>query len=457
MLSLKRGRIAGPSTPITSDVPASGPSDEARLIDALKRLTDRSGLDASGVPGSAVGAALGELERAQRKDLRTERANIAAIAKEASEGAINIGWTTYDVGEVAQATQTIASAIEEMGASIAEVAETSEAAGSSAAQAREAMTACMSDVGNARSAMDSIRDRTHQIDERLQLLQNAIAEIGTMAGTIATISSQTNLLALNATIEAARAGEAGRGFSVVAAEVKSLSGQTARSTEQIRTWLHTLQGEMSQIARAVEESRSAVSTGSSVVDSLGIRVEGAAERIARTSEMNAALAAAITQQSSATAEISSSVQNIAAKAAKTRTEIDSITKRLVKAETLAQTALAETSGLDLYELVRLPADIGVWKRGLATILLGAAPAEPAAAVLRNRAARQAVQALAADPARRHAAEAFLKAEATAHEEAERMVKALGQGNWDVGTPAYQAANAAMKDMATAAARIIEAA
>ena len=457
MLSLKRGRIAGPSTPITSDIPASGPSDEARLIDALKRLTDRSGLDASGVPGSAVGAALGELERAQRKDLRTERANIAAVAKEASEGAINIGWTTYDVGEVAQATQTIASAIEEMGASIAEVAETSEAAGSSAAQAREAMTACMSDVGNARSAMDSIRDRTHQIDERLQLLQNAIAEIGTMAGTIATISSQTNLLALNATIEAARAGEAGRGFSVVAAEVKSLSGQTARSTEQIRTWLHTLQGEMSQIARAVEESRSAVSTGSSVVDSLGIRVEGAAERIARTSEMNAALAAAITQQSSATAEISSSVQNIAAKAAKTRTEIDSITKRLVKAETLAQTALAETSGLDLYELVRLPADIGVWKRGLATILLGAAPAEPAAAVLRNRAARQAVQALAADPARRHAAEAFLKAEATAHEEAERMVKALGQGNWDVGTPAYQAANAAMKDMAVAAARIIEAA
>ncbi|GJE71552.1 methyl-accepting chemotaxis protein [Methylorubrum podarium] len=457
MLSLKRGRIAGPSTPITSDIPASGPTDEARLIDALKRLTDRSGLDASGVPGSAVGAALGELERAQRKDLRTERANIAAIAKEASEGAINIGWTTYDVGEVAQATQTIASAIEEMGASIAEVAETSEAAGSSAAQAREAMTACMSDVGNARSAMDSIRDRTHQIDERLQLLQNAIAEIGTMAGTIATISSQTNLLALNATIEAARAGEAGRGFSVVAAEVKSLSGQTARSTEQIRTWLHTLQGEMSQIARAVEESRSAVSTGSSVVDSLGIRVEGAAERIARTSEMNAALAAAITQQSSATAEISSSVQNIAAKAAKTRTEIDSITKRLVKAETLAQTALAETSGLDLYELVRLPADIGVWKRGLATILLGAAPAETAAAVLRNRAARQAVQALAADPARRHAAEAFLKAEATAHEEAERMVKALGQGNWDVGTPAYQAANAAMKDMAVAAARIIEAA
>lgn len=456
MLSLKLGRNTGSSASAASDLPASQPSDEARLIGALKRLADRAALDASALPDNAVSTALSELERAQRHDLRTERRNIAAIAREASEGAINIGWTTYDVGEVAQATQTIASAIEEMGASIAEVAETSEAAGASAAQAREAMTACMSDVGNARAAMDSIRDRTHQIDERLQLLQNAIAEIGTMAGTIATISSQTNLLALNATIEAARAGEAGRGFSVVAAEVKSLSGQTARSTEQIRTWLHTLQGEMSQIARAVEESRSAVSTGSSVVDSLGTRVEGAAERIARTSEMNAALAAAITQQSSATAEISSSVQNIAAKAAKTRTEIDSITKRLVKAETLAQAALAETGDLDLYELVRLPADLGLWKRGLATILLGAAPADPATAVLRSRAARQAVQVLTGDPARRPAAEAFLRAEAAAHDEAERMVRAIAQNNWDVGTPAYQAASAAMKDMAKAAAQIVEA-
>ncbi|WP_245296381.1 hypothetical protein [Methylorubrum extorquens] len=129
----------------------------------------------------------------------------------------------------------------------------------------------------------------------------------------------------------------------------------------------------------------------------------------------------------------------------------------MKAETLAQTALADSSGLDLYELVRLPADLGLWKRGLATILLGAAPADPAAAILRGRAARQAVEGLTSDPARRNAAEAFLKAEATAHAEAERMVKALAQNNWDVGTPAYQAANAAMKDMITAAARIIEAA
>lgn len=156
MLSLKLGRTAASSASVSSEIPSAGPSDDARLIAAIQRLANRAGFDETAVAGNAVGAALSDLERVRRNDLRAERVNIAAVAREASEGAINIGWTTYDVGEVAQSTQTIASAIEEMGASIAEVAETSEAAGSSAAEARQAMTACMSDVGNARSAMGGI-------------------------------------------------------------------------------------------------------------------------------------------------------------------------------------------------------------------------------------------------------------------------------------------------------------
>ncbi|WP_342149965.1 methyl-accepting chemotaxis protein [Methylorubrum sp. SB2] len=455
MLPLKFRRDAGPSVPSNSESRTEGPSDEARLVAAIERLTKGAGLeDDSSLQGTPVGAALGGLGRAREAGLRAERAKLAAVAKEASESAINIGWTTYDIGEVAQSTQTIASAIEEMVASIAEVSETSDSAGASALAASEAMANCTSDVRNARAAMDAIRDRTHQIDERLKLLQNAIAEIGTMAGTIATISSQTNLLALNATIEAARAGEAGRGFSVVAAEVKSLSGQTARSTEQIRTWLNTLQGEMGQIAKAVEESRAAVATGNTVVENLGGRVEDAAERIAQTSELNAALAAALGQQRGATSEISGSVQSIAEKAAKTRTEIDSITGRLVKAETLAQAGLEDSSGLDHYELVRLPADIGLWKRALATILVGFSPANQAAATLRDRAAKRAAEAARGHGADASAVEAFLTAEAKAHEEAARMVTAISQNNWDVGTPAYKAATAAMKDMIKAAERIV---
>ncbi len=141
---------------------------------------------------------------------------------------------------------------------------------------------------------------------------------------------------MNATIEAARAGEAGKGFAVVAAEVKALSGQTAKSTEQIRAGLMTLQAEMEHIAKAVAESRAAVERGGVVVASLGAQVEDAGSQIARSNEMGQALATALEQQRAATSEISRSVNGIAEKAAKTRTEIDAITKRLLKAEAMAR-------------------------------------------------------------------------------------------------------------------------
>lgn len=319
------------------------------------------------------------------------------------------------------------------------------------------MFACTDDVRHAREAMQEIESRTHQIDERLRTLAAAVAEIGTMASSIASISSQTNLLALNATIEAARAGEAGRGFAVVAAEVKSLSGQTARSTDQIRAGLTTLQAEMQQIAQAVEESRSAVERGGSIVSKLGEQVEEASIEITQTSDLNQALAATLEQQRGATAEVSNSVQGIADKVVKTRTEIDNITKRLVKAENTAQTFLAEDDGnAPTSELTRLAADIGLWKRSLADILLGSKKADPSVGVLRGHAARQAVASLRLQPGVDHAtADRFLAADRRAHDEAARMIAAIGTGNWDVGTPAFKEAGAAMREMLTASRELLD--
>ena len=257
------------------------------------------------------------------------------MAKEASEAAINIGWMTYDVGEVASATQTIAGATEELAASIAEVSQTSDTVVTVAQDALTAMSACIGDGRQAKSAMQEIEARTSLISERVVVLERAIAQIEVMATAIASISAQTNLLALNATIEAARAGEAGRGFSVVAAEVKSLSAQTAKSTGEIRGLLSTLTAEMGAISVAVGESRSAVTSGRAIVEQLETRVEQTNERISQASDLNQAISHMLSQQRSATAEISTSVQNIAGKAAKTHEEIDKITTRLVKAESFA--------------------------------------------------------------------------------------------------------------------------
>ena len=107
-------------------------------------------------------------------------------------------------------------------------------------------------------------ERTSASVERLI---SAIDTVGSVVGTIAEIAAQTNLLALNATIEAARAGEAGRGFSVVAAEVKQLAGQTAKATDEIRGQIEVIQaaarssvGEISAIRAAVFDMRASGTT-----------------------------------------------------------------------------------------------------------------------------------------------------------------------------------------------------
>ena len=430
--------------------------DEQRLVMAMERLIASQDLTISDLPNGPLREAVTRLIRQGRQDRQKNLSVLAAVAKEASEAAINVGWTTHDVGQVADSAQTIASATEEMVASIAQVSHTSEAAGGSSETARTAMLACLGELKQVRQAMQAIDARTTQIDERMGVLHGAVAQIGTMAGTIASISGQTNLLALNATIEAARAGQAGKGFAVVASEVKALSAQTAKSTDEIRTWLGTLQTEMGQIAHAVSESRAAVVSGAATVEKLGACVEEADIGIRQTSDLNRALADMLTQQRQATQEIAQNVQGIAEKASKTRGEIASITERLVKAEITAQMALdAVEDTAPVYQLVRLPVDVGAWKRRLASVLLGQAAPDKKAAFMRAEGTPALAAQLKGTAFEQHPAFArFSSAEQEAQAEAARMVAALSKRDWDTGTPAFNAASEAMTSLLTAAAEII---
>lgn len=443
-------------TPAT--IPTAGETraaDESRRLEAVESLLASQDLQAADLPDGPLKTALVRLKANGERDALHHLGSIAFIARDASEAAINIGWMTYDIGEVATATQTIAGATEEMAASIAEVAQTSDTVVQVAQGALEAMQGCIGDGQQARTAMEEIDGRTSQISDRVVVLERAVAQIEVMANAIAAISSQTNLLALNATIEAARAGEAGRGFSVVAAEVKSLSAQTAKSTGEIRALLGTLTTEMGSISQAVQESRAAVGTGRAIVEQLERRVGDTNDRIGQASDLNLAISQMLGQQRSATSEISTSVQNIAGKAAKTHEEIEQITNRLVRAETFGQTSLEPGANPHpAYVLVRLPADIGVWKRKLARVLVGQAKPERMLSTMSG-----GKHSIAADlrngPLRDHPALArFAEAEATAQAEAERMVNAVAANDWDTGTPAYRTATQAMKTMIETAKEMV---
>jgi methyl-accepting chemotaxis protein len=134
----------------------------------------------------------------------------------------------------------------------------------------------------------------------IRALDEAARRIGDVVKLITAIAEQTNLLALNATIEAARAGEAGRGFAVVASEVKALAGQTAKATEEITTHIGGMQ-------QATLRS----------VDAIG----SIQRTIREVGEITATIAAAVTQQGAATQEIARSVEAAAKRTSETAGEV----------------------------------------------------------------------------------------------------------------------------------------
>ncbi len=143
-----------------------------------------------------------KIQLARATQLNKGRQQLAAVAKEASEAAINIGWTTYDVGDIAQSTGTAASAIEEMAASMNEVAQNIAVRGPQLRiQPRLRCRPARTTFGRRAKQCKRSESRTHQIDERLSVLQAAVSEIGSMAGTIAAIFGSNEPSRLKCTIE----------------------------------------------------------------------------------------------------------------------------------------------------------------------------------------------------------------------------------------------------------------
>jgi methyl-accepting chemotaxis protein len=183
----------------------------------------------------------------------------------------------------AETTQTLSGAV-------AAASEEASANVQSVASATEEMTSSVNEISrqvqeSARIAGDAVK-QAQETDARINELSQAAGRIGDVVKLITAIAEQTNLLALNATIEAARAGEAGRGFAVVASEVKQLASQTARATEEISAQIAGMQ-------TATQDSVAAIKT-----------IGGT---IGRISEIASTIAAAVEEQGAATQEIARNV------------------------------------------------------------------------------------------------------------------------------------------------------
>jgi methyl-accepting chemotaxis protein len=278
---------------------------------------------------------------------------MASTSSEAGAAVAEIATAVTDMAQGAerQVTMTEASrqAAEEVTTSVRASAADAQATAEAAAEARSVAERGVSAADEASAAMSAVRGSTESVAGAMQQLSTKSEQIGEIVGTITAISSQTNLLALNAAIEAARAGEQGRGFAVVADEVRKLAEESQQAAATIADLVSEIQTDTRSTVDVVNESVERTESGSAVVeqareafvaigssvDAVSTRIDqiaAAAEQVANAaSRMQAEIddiAAVAEESSAATEQVSASVQQTSA----------STQQIAASAEELAQTA-----------------------------------------------------------------------------------------------------------------------
>lgn len=213
---------------------------------------------------------------------------------------------------VAQQSETdqIAAAVNQMVASIQEVANNALHAADAASKADGETSSGQRLVADTSQTITDLEAEIQQAALVIQELEGQSNEISTVLDVIRGIADQTNLLALNAAIEAARAGEQGRGFAVVADEVRSLAGRTQQSTGDIQSMISALQERANTAVTVMERSSQQAHSSVSRAQEAATALSGIGLRVNEITDMNTQIATAVEQQSAVSEDISRSITNI---------------------------------------------------------------------------------------------------------------------------------------------------
>lgn len=242
------------------------------------------------------------------------QAGIEQLASSAQSLSAVTEQTNLEVSSQKEETEQVATAMNQMTATVHDVARNAEEAAQAAQTADGKVESGQQVVRQSMTRIEQLADSATSASSSIESLSAQIQNIGTVLSVIKSVAEQTNLLALNAAIEAARAGEQGRGFAVVADEVRALAKRTQQSTEEIERLVSALrsaaQSSVQQIQNSGELVKLAVSDALQTESALG----SIAAAVSLIQQMNQQIAAAAEEQSSVAEEINRSVTSIRASA-----------------------------------------------------------------------------------------------------------------------------------------------
>jgi methyl-accepting chemotaxis protein len=243
--------------------------------------------------------------------------------------------TRTEVDEQRRETEQVAAAIHQMAAAVQEVSTNAANASTSAQVADESAIGGQRVVNETISSIQALQGGVNKSSEVIEQLDRDSEHIGTVVNVIKEIADQTNLLALNAAIEAARAGDQGRGFSVVADEVRTLATRTQQSTDEIQTMIEKLQSGARKAVEEMEKSRLQTDQTVEKASHTGEQLNSITTSVSDISGMSMQIATAAEQQTSVADELSRSIQHIAdisERASETADQLSSTTNEMSQLE-----------------------------------------------------------------------------------------------------------------------------
>jgi methyl-accepting chemotaxis protein len=272
---------------LTKTIEDDGKDEPARLLNALSTMQGNLRQTIQHIAGSAT-------------QLASAAEELSAVTEEASKG------LQQQNNEIDQA----ATAVNEMTAAVEEVARnavsTSEASTQSNQAAREGRDRVVETVGAIQTMTQDVQTTAAMIEG----LATQGRDIGKVLDVIRAIAEQTNLLALNAAIEAARAGEAGRGFAVVADEVRALAHRTAQSTQEIEKMVAGIQNGTGEAVQSMQQSNQRTQDTLEMARAAGVALEQITQSISLINERNLVIASASEEQAQVSREVDRNLVNI---------------------------------------------------------------------------------------------------------------------------------------------------
>jgi len=247
--------------------------------------------------------------------------NLRHTIKEVSDGVSQIASASEELSAVTEQTSTganqqrdetdqVATAMNEMTATVQEVAKNAASAATSASESDQQSKEGHRVVTSAMAQIEALSTDVDQSADLIAKLREDSTNIGNILDVISSIAEQTNLLALNAAIEAARAGEQGRGFAVVADEVRALAKRTQDSTGEIETLVNTLQRGSKEAAESMRHNSDNAESAVEVARQAAESLDSIAASVSSIQGMNQQIATAVEEQTSVAEDISEGVVNI---------------------------------------------------------------------------------------------------------------------------------------------------